>query len=440
MRKKINSQFIILTIMSILITIILSTVVSYKILKDEVMEDINSYAHALKATNTFDDVDNINYKPDITNLRVTVIRSDRTVAYDTIADVNDMENHLKREEITEAVKSGEGKAIRNSHTIGKSSFYYAIRLDNGAVLRVSKEASSIMSVFISSIPAILVVMVCLIILIIISTRILTRSIVAPIEELATDLENEDIHSVYKELRPFVSMIQKQHNDIIKTSKLRQEFTANVSHELKTPLTAISGYAELMENGMATNDDMVRFSGEIHRNAQRLLTLINDIIRLSELDSSSLEEMCEDIDLYVIADNCINMLSVNAEKQDVNIYLSGEHNHITANKEMMNELIYNLCDNAIRYNNKGGKVYVSIGRDNTGKVFLEVRDTGIGISQSNQQRIFERFYRVDKSRSKSTGGTGLGLAIVKHIVVQSNAVLQLESELEKGTTIKVVFNN
>ena len=440
MRKKINSQFIILTIMSILITIILSTVVSYKILKDEVMEDINSYAHALKATNTFDDVDNINYKPDITNLRVTVIRSDGTVAYDTIADVNDMENHLKREEITEAVKSGEGKAIRNSHTIGKSSFYYAIRLDNGAVLRVSKEASSIMSVFISSIPAILVVMVCLIILIIISTRILTRSIVAPIEELATDLENEDIHSVYKELRPFVSMIQKQHNDIIKTSKLRQEFTANVSHELKTPLTAISGYAELMENGMATNDDMVRFSGEIHRNAQRLLTLINDIIRLSELDSSSLEEMCEDIDLYVIADNCINMLSVNAEKQDVNIYLSGEHNHITANKEMMNELIYNLCDNAIRYNNKGGKVYVSIGRDNTGKVFLEVRDTGIGISQSNQQRIFERIYRVDKSRSKSTGGTGLGLAIVKHIVVQSNAVLQLESELEKGTTIKVVFNN
>lgn len=440
MRKKINSQFIILTIMSILITIILSTVVSYKILKDEVMEDINSYAHALKATNTFDDVDNINYKPDITNLRVTVIRSDGTVAYDTIADVNDMENHLKREEITEAVKSGEGKAIRNSHTIGKSSFYYAIRLDNGAVLRVSKEASSIMSVFISSIPAILVVMVCLIILIIISTRILTRSIVAPIEELATDLENEDIHSVYKELRPFVSMIQKQHNDIIKTSKLRQEFTANVSHELKTPLTAISGYAELMENGMATNDDMVRFSGEIHRNAQRLLTLINDIIRLSELDSSSLEEMCEDIDLYVIADNCVNMLSVNAEKHDVNIYLSGEHNHITANKEMMNELIYNLCDNAIRYNNKGGKVYVSIGRDNTGKVFLEVRDTGIGISQSNQQRIFERFYRVDKSRSKSTGGTGLGLAIVKHIVVQSNAVLQLESELEKGTTIKVVFNN
>ena len=192
--------------------------------------------------------------------------------------------------------------------------------------------------------------------------------------------------------------------------------------------------------MATDEDMVRFSGEIHRNAKRLLTLINDIIRLSELDSSAIEDTCEDIDLYVLADNCVSMLTVNAEKHDVSIDLSGEHNHINANKEMINELIYNLCDNAIRYNNKGGSVFVTVGKEKDGKAFLEVKDTGIGISESNQKRIFERFYRVDKSRSKSTGGTGLGLAIVKHIVSQSHAVLQLDSELGKGTTIRVIFNN
>ena len=440
MKKKINGNFILLTMVAIIVTILLSTFISYTVLKSEVMEDLESYAHALKETNTFNDTENIDYNPNVKNLRITVVREDGSVAFDTIADAEHMENHLKREEIKDAFANGTGKSIRNSHTIGKSSFYYAIKLDTGAVLRVSKEASSMTSVFMSSLPVILVVAICLIALCIIFSHILTKSIISPIEELATDLENKDIHNVYKELRPFVSMIQKQHNDIIKTSQLRQEFTANVSHELKTPLTAISGYAELMENGMATDEDMVRFSGEIHRNAKRLLTLINDIIRLSELDSSAIEDTCEDIDLYVLADNCVSMLTVNAEKHDVSIDLSGEHTHINANKEMINELIYNLCDNAIRYNNKGGSVFVTVGKEKDGKAFLEVKDTGIGISESNQKRIFERFYRVDKSRSKSTGGTGLGLAIVKHIVSQSHAVLQLDSELGKGTTIRVIFNN
>ncbi len=440
MKRKINIQFIILTLMAIVITIILSTLVSYTVLKREVMEDLNSYAHALKATDTFNDIDSIEYNPDVDNLRITVIRKDGTVAYDTMADVSTMENHLGREEINQALKNGTGKSIRNSQTMGKSSFYYAIRLDNGAVLRVAKDASSLASVFISSVPAMIAVIIFLCLLSIIFAHVLTKSIVYPIEELAMDMDNESISSVYKELRPFVSMIQKQHRDIIKTSQIRQEFTANVSHELKTPLTAISGYAELMENRMVTDEDMIRFAGEIHRNAQRLLTLINDIIRLSELDASSLEVEYEDIDLYAMAENCVNMLAVNAENNKVNIELSGSHERIMANKEMINELIYNLCDNAIRYNNKGGRVDVFIGKNEDDKVFFEVKDTGIGISKENQKRIFERFYRVDKSRSKSTGGTGLGLAIVKHIVVQSNAVLQLDSEIGKGTTMRVVFND
>ncbi len=440
MKRKINIQFIILTLMAIVITIILSTLVSYTVLKREVMEDLDSYAHALKATDTFNDIDSIEYNPDVDNLRITVVREDGTVAYDTMADVSTMENHLGREEINQALKNGTGKSIRNSQTMGKNSFYYAIRLDNGAVLRVAKDASSLASVFISSVPAMIAVIIFLCLLSVIFAHVLTKSIVSPIEELAMDMDNESISSVYKELRPFVSMIQKQHRDIIKTSQIRQEFTANVSHELKTPLTAISGYAELMENRMVTDEDMIRFAGEIHRNAQRLLTLINDIIRLSELDASSLEVEYEDIDLYTMAENCVNMLAVNAENNKVNIELSGSHEHIMANKEMINELIYNLCDNAIRYNNKGGRVDVFIGKNEDEKVFLEVKDTGIGISKENQKRIFERFYRVDKSRSKSTGGTGLGLAIVKHIVVQSNAVLQLDSEVGKGTVMKVTFKD
>ena len=219
--------------------------------------------------------------------------------------------------------------------------------------------------------------------------------------------------------------------------MRQEFSANVSHELKTPLTSISGYAELIETGMASEQDTVRFAHGIHNSANRLLTLINDIIRLSELDGTEGEADTELLDIHEMAQNCVEMLSMSAEKHDVTIALSGTECYVTANRQMMEELLYNLCDNAIRYNNPGGSVDVQTyaREDHT---YLIVKDTGIGISKEHQERIFERFYRVDKSRSKSTGGTGLGLAIVKHIIAKSHANLELESEPGKGTTIKVVF--
>lgn len=220
--------------------------------------------------------------------------------------------------------------------------------------------------------------------------------------------------------------------------MRQEFTANVSHELKTPLTSISGYSELIESGMATNDDVIRFASEIHKNSKRLLTLINDILRLSQLDEATGDDVFEKINIYDIAQSSVEMLQMTADKNNVSITVSGSTQYIYANRQMMDELIYNLCDNAIRYNNPGGSVHVSVTKDNS-DVIVEVKDNGIGISKENQQRIFERFYRVDKSRSKQTGGTGLGLAIVKHIVARhENARLELESEEEKGTTIRVIF--
>ena len=240
--------------------------------------------------------------------------------------------------------------------------------------------------------------------------------------------------VYKELRPVMEHIRGQHADIIKNAHMRQEFTANVSHELKTPLTSISGYSELIESGMTNENDTKKFAGEIHRNSERLLTLINDILRLSELDISDGDSIqMEEVDLYDIALNCQAMLEPAADKQKVSIIVDGEKCMVRANKLMMEELIYNLTDNAVRYNREGGKVWINVS-DGT----LSVKDNGIGISKENQERVFERFFRVDKSRSKKTGGTGLGLAIVKHIIELHDARLIVESSESEGTEITVSF--
>lgn len=439
MKRKINFQFISITIIAIVLSTVLSTAINYTVLKKEVIDDLKIYALTLKGTGIFDEVEDIPYHSNTNNLRITLIAQDGSVTFDNNADIRSMDNHDNRAEVEQARKQGEGHSVRRSATLGKNTFYYSVLLDNGYVLRVAKESRNITSVFVSSLPFTVAIVLVLVILCVILAHFLTQSIIAPIEQMAKDIDNKEVECVYKELRPFVSMIQSQHDNIVKVADMRQEFTANISHELKTPLTAISGYAELIENGMATDEDIIRFAGEIHQNANRLLTLINDIIRLSELDVST--EEClqfEKLDLFPMAQNCVDMLQVNAENHQVKIGLQGERCLVTANREMMNELLYNLCDNAIRYNNKGGQVYVRLGNSPEGAGWLEVQDTGIGISKEHQERIFERFYRVDKSRSKSTGGTGLGLAIVKHIVVQNHAKLELESEQGKGTRIRVTF--
>ena len=270
------------------------------------------------------------------------------------------------------------------------------------------------------------------------SRYITNSLVRPIEKLASDIDNVDGIQTYEELVPFITTIQKQHEDILKSAKMRQEFTANVSHELKTPLTSISGYAELIETGLAGEDNVQRFAAEIHRNAKRLLTLINDIIRLSELDADNMEVAFSDVDLYDLAGACVESLRLNAENHGIHIECSGMPCTVYGNTEMLEELLYNLSDNAIRYNRLGGKVQVIVGYENSYPVLI-VKDTGIGIPEESQERVFERFYRVDKSRSKQPGGTGLGLAIVKHIVAQHHAKLQLRSQVGVGTEVSVVFS-
>lgn len=437
MKKKINLQFLIMSVTAIILTLVISTLVSYEVLKDEVMEDLHTYARVLVETGAFSDMDHISYDAKEDGLRVTVIAENGSVEYDSNANASDMDNHEKRPEIEAAIESGEGSTIRRSSTLERSMFYYAVRLDNGNVLRVAKESDNVLSIMSSTFPLLLGLAAVLFAVGALFSHLLTKSIVAPVEQMANDMDHLESIRVYKELRPFITTIQKQHEDIRKNADMRQEFTANVSHELKTPLTSISGYSELIESGMATDEDVVRFAGEIHQNANRLLTLINDIIRLSELDVSTQEVVYEQLDLYAMAEKCVDMLQVNAENHDVTLQLSGKSAYVSANREMMNELLYNLCDNAIRYNKKGGRVDVSVEETDT-EVVLSVKDTGIGISKEHQERIFERFYRVDRSRSKLTGGTGLGLAIVKHIVAQHHANLELESEKDAGTQIRVRF--
>lgn len=440
MKKKINIRFIMIAALAIVVTALSAMLVYYNILKEQVFGDLKAYAHVIELLNIDDlaaGIEKDPYNPIDDDLRITLIGAEGEVLYESLLNKDEMDNHNERPEIIEAREKGEGEAIRYSATSGTHTFYYAERLQNGNVLRIGRDSVSVNRIMVNTLVIVLVIALCILFVCMVISHYLTKKLVEPIEKLATNIMLVDENNVYEEIRPFVNTIKEQHINIINNAQLRQEFTANVSHELKTPLTAISGYAELIGNGMTGKEDTIRFSNEIHSNANRLLSLINDIIKLSELDEADHQMEMERIDLYKLAENCVQMMQVTAEKQGIRLTLQGESAMTMANKGLMDEVFYNLCSNAIRYNKPGGSVTVTVGTKDE-RPFLSVADTGIGIPKECQERVFERFYRVDKSRSKSTGGTGLGLAIVKHIVAQHNAALHLDSELDEGTTIEIVF--
>ena len=440
MKKKINIRFIMIAALAIVVTALSAMLVYYNILKEQVFGDLKAYAHVIELLNIDDlaaGIEKDPYNPIDGDLRITLIGTDGEVLYESLLNKDEMDNHNERPEIIEAREKGEGEAVRYSATSGTHTFYYAERLQNGNVLRIGRDSVSVNRIMVNTLVIVLVIALGILFVCMGISHYLTKKLVEPIEKLATNIMLVDENNVYEEIRPFVNTIKEQHINIINNAQLRQEFTANVSHELKTPLTAISGYAELIGNGMTGKEDTIRFSNEIHSNANRLLSLINDIIKLSELDEADHQMEMERIDLYKLAENCVQMMQVTAEKQGIRLILQGESTMVMANKGLMDEVFYNLCSNAIRYNKPGGSVTVTVGTKDE-HPFLSVADTGIGIPKECQERVFERFYRVDKSRSKSTGGTGLGLAIVKHIVAQHNAALHLDSELDEGTTIEIVF--
>lgn len=424
--------------LAVVITAITSMILFYNIFKNQVFDDVEAYAHVIQPLNqNFWDQEENKERLLKDGLRITLIKENGTVAYDSIVEESTMDNHRNRPEVKEAMKNGEGTAVRWSATSSMHTLYYAQRLKNGEILRVGKDSENIFCIMRNTVCLVIVLSAFVVLLCGLLSHVLSRRLLMPLEKLASNLDGVNQDNIYEEITPFIQTIKEQHINILNHAKMRQEFTANVSHELKTPLTAISGYAELIGSGMADEKDTKRFAEEIQRSAERLLTLINDIIKLSELDDQDLEFDFEQVDLYQVARGCLDMLEVAAAKLDIQLQLKGESCCMLANRNLMDELIYNLCSNAVRYNNHGGSVTVTVAPKD-GKVLLAVKDTGIGIPKEHQERVFERFYRVDKSRSKQGGGTGLGLAIVKHIVAQHNGELILESELGIGTEIRILF--
>lgn len=422
---------------AILATTLLLSWVNYEMFKGRVMDDLEAYGRMF-AVEMNGEAETQNALHSLEeDIRVTLVHADGTVYYDNFADPNAMDNHADRPEIRQALENGSGSDIRNSSTVDQSAFYYAVRLKNGDVMRLAQEASNIWSVYFRSMPLIMLLAAGMACVSLYLAHLLTARLVQPIERMTAHLNNVSGVARYPELEPFMDMIEQQHEEILRSANMRVEFTANVSHELKTPLTSISGYAELIESGMAQGEQAKTFAAEIHKSANRLLTLINDIIRLSQMDAPMPDLKFEPVDLAQIAANTFEQLEMSARKADVTLQLDAKPAMVEADRQMMDELLYNLCDNAIRYNVHGGSVKLEV-RPIRDKVIVCVQDTGIGISPENQEHVFERFYRVDKSRSKATGGTGLGLAIVKHIAVKHNAQIELESELGRGTKISVIF--
>ncbi len=481
--------------------------------------------------------------------RFTMISSDGTVLYDSQANAAEMENHLDREEVAEAIENGSGSSARYSYTLTEKTFYEATRLENGNILRISINQVTVGALIIGMLPCICAIILFSLIVALVLSNKMAKSIVKPLNEL--DLENPTENDSYEELAPLLTKINKQHKlitrqlgelkqksdefeqitasmneglilldkkgvilsindaakelfctdgsalgrdiltvdrsiemsiavenalvgkhsefrekhnggeyqfiinciksdgkiigavilcfDVTETAfaeQNRKEFTANVSHELKTPLQSIIGSAELLENGLVKPEDTSKFIGNIKSEAARLVSLINDIIRLSELDED-VEPERESVDLYVVANEVVEELSAAAAKKQVGLHLNGESCIMNGIRSYLREIIYNLCDNAIRYNKEGGKVTIDLKNEN-GSIVLSVSDTGIGIPQEHRSRIFERFYCVDKSHSKETGGTGLGLSIVKHAVSFHGGTIKLDSTVGKGTTVTVTF--
>lgn len=488
----------------------------------------------------------INEKDD----RITYIAEDGTVLYDNMADVESMENHSERKEVQEALKTGSGYAERTSKTLAQKTIYYALRLPDHSVLRVSSTQFSIFVLLMELIPPIIGIIIVMLIIAVIVSAHMANKIVEPINNL--DLEHPEDNQVYDEVGPLLSKIYKQNRQIknqleaarrnqeefgiitenmqegllvidsytmilsgnssvwkmfqikdpkigdsvysldrnedfrmlieqvlkgqhgsvllhlgseaiqmianpvtrehkvvgavlllmnetekVEREQLRREFSANVSHELKTPLTSISGFAEIIQDGLVRAEDIKKFAGRIYDEAQRLITLVEDTIKVSQLDEGENPYEWEQLDAYTVVKDVCGRLKDIAAKKNVHLYIDGDKTMLCTVRPIFDEIIYNLCDNGIKYNRDDGTVSIHL-REMGENVEVRVKDNGIGIPGEDQNRVFERFYRVDKSHSKAIGGTGLGLSIVKHGVTFLGGTIKMVSEVGKGTEVTLTF--
>lgn len=560
MKKRIYRNMCLVTLVAILFSAILTSFLYYQNLEKQMRQELVTEAKYLEAGM---DLSGEHYLTNITKImnssnrnRITWVAADGTVLFDNMADASTMENHKDRPEIQMALSSGSGRESRMSSTLSEQTFYYALRLEDGSVIRVANTTRSALAGSMAMLPALGGAAVLIMVLSMILAERQTREIVKPINEL--DLDHPDSGRLYDELAPLVGKVERQQRticqqmDTLRTKQrefaaitenmsegflvvgkqgevasyntsalkildveipvpeertpgslnilnfnrshefriavdealaghhheenlkigtrmyqiianpvtekqnvtgavivilditereeredLRREFSANVSHELKTPLTSISGYAEIMKNGLVKPEDMKRFSENIYQEAQRMITLIGDIIKLSQLDENRVELEKQAVDLYPIAQSVVSRLKERASQAKVALEIRGEGQIIEGTSQILDEMIYNLCDNGIKYNKAGGHVNVTVG-SRQGCPFVSVEDNGIGIPEEDQKRVFERFYRVDKSHSRQIGGTGLGLSIVKHGAIYHNAKVEMESTPGRGTSITIVF--
>lgn len=399
---------------------------TYEALREEALYAVHGLS--LNGIEYLDSLDHIN--------RITWIDVDGSVLYDSEFS-GTVANQGTCAEVRLAMDSGEGQGIRKSESSGVTTMYYACLCEDNTVLRLCRPLSTLRYIVITVSPMLLVFVLVLLISGTLAFRV-AKQIVHPIN--AINLDHPDAN-IYPELSPLISRIQEQkqtiQEEMEQREQMRREFSANVSHELKTPLASICGFAELMAQGVVPKERVREFSGDIYRESQRMITLVNDIIKLSRLDENGIQAEWEKINLYDLAADTLDSLRPVADKRNIALKLTGSYAVVKGVWQLLNEMLYNLCDNAIKYNLPGGSVTVEVSAAET-EAKISVEDTGIGIPKEHQKRVFERFYRVDKSHSKEIGGTGLGLSIVKHGAQFHGAGVELESEPGKGTKVTLVF--
>ena len=436
MRKRIQRSMMLILAVTLLLFYAIMSVILYnrnlELLKREVKQEAEYICTAVNISGS-------GYLEKLSQVdegtRVTQIDDSGNVLYDSSSEEEDMENHGARQEVKEALASGTGESVRMSNTLGRELYYYAVLLDNGTVLRVAKSMDNLAMTALNVFPVIGGLAVLMIAFALFLAKWQTKKLIRPINEL--DLEHPLENTLYEELTPLLVAMDKQNKEKEAVSNMRKEFSANVSHELKTPLTSISGYAEIMKNGMVRPADIPVFSERIYKEARRLITLVEDIIKLSKLDEESVELEKEEVDLYELTREIVSRLSPQVSQKHIRMEVTGEPVECYGILQILDEMVYNVCENAIKYNNEGGRVSVWVGNTLEGSK-VSVSDTGIGIPKEHQERIFERFYRVDKSHSKERGGTGLGLSIVKHGALLHGAKVSVDSVPGKGTRIEMLF--
>ena len=553
MTKRIFLSTITVVVSVLLLSLALITGVLYEHFQKIQMDQLEVTEEFVEQGITLDGMDylkNLNEN----DCRITWIAADGTVLYDNQFDASQMENHRNREEVKQAMEGSAGTSFRQSTTVSERTMYYAKRMQDHTVLRLSVSQSSVLFLLGGMLSPICFILLAACILSGVLSYRVSKKIVHPLSEL--DLKHPEQVETYDELSPFLQRIAAQNREIEhrvrelkkqqqefsmitenmseglfvidrnyqilsynksavqifsienepigqnllavnrsqefreavdsvlqgrntqkkltlngrvyqiiansvcspdseqelvgavllvlditekeEQERYRREFTANVSHELKTPLTTISGIAEIIRNGIVRPEDIPHFAGKIYDESQRLITLIGDIIKLSQLDEDQVPLERESVDLLEISRDVIQQLSSVAKKNGVSLVAGGTHGSVYGVRQVLSEMVYNLCENAVKYNQKGGRVSVDV-KQSDAAITLTVKDTGIGIPKAEQSRVFERFYRVDKSHSKAVGGTGLGLSIVKHGAALHHAVTELNSEVGEGTEIKLIFH-